>query len=122
MKLSSSRGSSSTAIGGGYRRSPRTALFAAAPQGVLAERHPKPPPGSVIGPHATVLIAHDELLAKAAARRGGVPACRRGLEGRGPRAAADLHAASHAGGLRDGRAAADDDHPREHRAAARVGG
>ena len=47
-----------------------------------------------------------------------VPARRRRLEGRRARAAAGLHAPPDAGGLRHGRAAADDDHPRLDRPAA----
>ena len=105
-------------------------LPAAVAARILVVRVRRPPPGSG-GPGppecaglpaecSTVLRRHDELSATAAADRGRVSARRCGLEGGGARAAADLHAPSDAGGLRHGGAAADDDHPRLDRPAARA--
>src|SRR4051794_39766834 len=121
MKDSSSRGSSRTQIGGGSSPPARAARSATPPSeyGVLPARHPKPPPGSVMSrADASVSPRNDELSATAAARRGGVSARRRGLEGRRARAAEGLHEPPDARRLRHGGAAADDDHPGLDRAAA----
>ena len=89
--------------------------------GRAPRRHPKPPAGSVMS-RATLASprAMTSYLRRLLRDRRRLPARRRGLEGARARAAAALHAPPDARGLRHGRAAADDDHPRLDRPAARA--